>query len=255
MLTAIDHLVIVVPDLAAAIKTYRDLGFSVVPGGRHTGVGTDNALIVFRDASYLELVAFYEPRLDHRWWTPLQQGGGLIDFCLQTTDLLGDAAVLRAAGVDVGDPEPRHRRRPDGVEVRWTCALARGAHRGVAPFVLAEETARGERVPAPTPHANGVTGVGRVTVAVPDLDVVRRWYERALGGPGQDLAFPELGAAGARFAVGPHTFDFLAPTGAGPIRAWLNTRGASPYAATLVGAPRPVPLDLGRTWGARLALA
>jgi hypothetical protein len=24
---------------------------------------------------------------------------------------------------------------------------------------------------------------------------------------------------------------------------------------TLVGAPRPAPLDLGRTWGARLALA
>ena len=66
MLTAIDHLVIAVPDLAAAIKTYRDLGFSVVPGGRHTGVGTDNALIVFRDASYLELVGFYEPRPDHR---------------------------------------------------------------------------------------------------------------------------------------------------------------------------------------------
>jgi len=29
----------------------------------------------------------------------------------------------------------------------------------------------------------------------------------------------------------------------------------SPYAATLVGATRPAPLDLGRTCGARLALA
>ena len=103
MLRGIDHLVIVVPDLAAAIKTYRDLGFTVVAGGRHTGVGTDNALIAFRDSSYLELVGFYEPRPDHRWWAPLQTGGGLVDFCLRTDDLGGDAAVLRQAGVDMGD--------------------------------------------------------------------------------------------------------------------------------------------------------
>lgn len=255
MLTGIDHLVIAVPDLAAAIKTYRDLGFTVAAGGRHTGVGTDNALIVFRDGAYLELVGFYEPRPDHRWWTPLQQGGGLVDFCLQTTDLSADAERLRRAGVDMGEPEPRHRLRPDGVEVRWTCVLARGADRGVAPFLIDEETGRATRVPAASPHANGVTGIGRVTVAVPDLAPVRRWYAQALGAPGQDLACPELGAAGACFTIGPHTFEFLAPTGAGPIRAWLATRGASPYAVTLVGAPRSVPLDLARTWGARLALA
>ena len=227
----------------------------VVAGGRHTGVGTDNALIAFRDSSYLELVGFYEPRPDHRWWAPLQTGGGLVDFCLRTDDLGGDAAVLRQAGVDMGDLEPRHRVRPDGVEVRWVCALARGAHRGVAPFLLAEETGRDERVPGQRAHANGVTGIGRVTVAVHDLAVVRGWYAAALGAAGQHVPCPELGATGARFTIGAHTFELLAAAGAGPVRDWLAARGASPYAATLVGAARPIPLDLGRTWGARLALA
>jgi Glyoxalase-like domain len=255
MLRAIDHLVIAVPDLGGAMKTYRDLGFTVVAGGRHTGIGTDNALIAFRDSSYLELVGFHEPRPDHRWWAPLQQGGGLVDFCLQTDDLAGDAGVLRDAGVDMSELERRHRLRPDGVEVRWICALARGAHRGVAPFVIAEETGRDERVPRERTHANGVSGIGTVTVAVDDLMAVRGWYARALGTAGQDVACPELGAAGARFTIGPHRFEFLAPTGAGAVRQWLVSRGASPYAVTLVGAPRPTPLDLGRTWGARLALA
>jgi catechol 2,3-dioxygenase-like lactoylglutathione lyase family enzyme len=255
MLRGIDHLVIVVPDLAAAIKTYRDLGFTVVAGGRHPGVGTDNALIAFRDSSYLELVGFHEPRPDHRWWAPLQKGGGLVDFCLQTDDLAADVEVLRLAGVDMGEVERRHRRRPDGVEVRWVCALARGAHRGVAPFVIAEETGRDERVPHQRAHANGVTGIGRVSVAVQDLAAVRGWYQKALGVAGQDMACPELGAAGARFTIGPHTFEFLAATGAGAVRDWLAKRGASPYAATLAGAARAIPLDLGRTWGARLALA
>lgn len=226
MLTAIDHLVIVVPDLDAAIKTYRDLGFTVVAGGRHPGVGTDNALIAFRDSAYLELVGFHEPRPDHRWWAPLQKGGGLVDFCLQTDDFAGDADRLRRAGVDMGGP-----------------------------FVLAEETGRDERVPHERAHANGVTGIGRVTVVVRDLAAVRRWYGEALGVSGQDVACPELGATGARFPIGPHTFEFLAPTGAGAVRDWLAARGASPYAASLVGASRAVPLDLGRTWGARLALA
>ena len=88
-----------------------------------------------------------------------------------------------------------------------------------------------------------------------DLPTVRRWYATALGIPGEDLACPELGAAGARFTVGPHVFEFLAATGSGAIREWLARRGGSPYAATLTGAARAVPLDLGRTWGARLALA
>lgn len=255
MLRAIDHLVIAVPDLAAAVKTYRDLGFTVTAGGRHPGVGTDNALIVFRDGTYLELVGFHEPRPDHRWWEPLERGGGLIDFCLQTDDFVGDAAAFRRAGVDLGPSEPRRRVRPDGVEVRWTTALARGAHRGVAPFLLAEETGRDERVPRARAHANGVTGLGRVTVVVADLLTVRGWYAQLLGTAGEDVACPELGAAGARFGIGPHTFEFLAPTGAGAVRAWLAARGASPYAASLVGAPRPAPLDLDRTWGARLALA
>jgi catechol 2,3-dioxygenase-like lactoylglutathione lyase family enzyme len=255
MLRGIDHLVIVVPDLGAAVKTYRDLGFTVVAGGRHPGVGTDNALIAFRDSSYLELVGFHEPRPDHRWWAPLQNGGGLVDFCLQTDDLAGDAGAFRRAGVDMGDLERRQRTRPDGVEVRWLCTLARGAHRGVAPFLLAEESGRDARVPGQRAHANGVTGVGRLSVAVHDLAAVRGWYATVLGVPGQDVACPELGAAGARFTLGPHTFEFLAAAGAGAVRDWVAGRGASPYAATLVGAARPIPLDLGRTWGARLALA
>ncbi|HXD96933.1 MAG TPA: VOC family protein, partial [Candidatus Acidoferrum sp.] len=176
MLHGIDHLVITVPDLAAAIKTYRDLGFTVVAGGRHTGIGTHNALIAFRDSSYLELVGFYEPRPDHRWWAPLQKGGGLVDFCLQTDDLAGDTAALRRAGIDIGEPEHRDRKRPDGKEIRWVFSLARGAHRGVAPFIIADETGRDERVPRQRTHANGVTGVDSVTVAVDDVTRVRGWY-------------------------------------------------------------------------------
>ncbi len=256
MLTAIDHLVIVVRDLEKASDDYRSLGFTVVPGGRHPGVGTYNSLIAFADTSYVELIAFYELREDHRWWAPLQRGGGLVDFCLQTDDLEGGVRSLRRAGVDIGDPQPRERMRPDGVEVRWRFALARGAHRGVAPFIIAEVTDRDVRVPKEQRHANGVTGIGTVTVAVRDVATVRGWYAELLGQPGEDVRRPDIDGAGARFTVGPHTFDFVAPARErGPLVDWLAQRGPSPYAMTLEsGAGTPRMLDPSRTHGARIAL-
>jgi catechol 2,3-dioxygenase-like lactoylglutathione lyase family enzyme len=256
MLLGIDHLVIAVPSLETAAKDYGALGFTVVPGGRHTGIGTYNSLIAFQDGSYIELIGFYEPRPDHRWFAPLQQGGGLVDFCLQTDDLAGDTAALRRAGIDIGEPEHRDRKRPDGKEIRWVFSLARGAHRGVAPFIIADETGRDERVPRQRTHANGVTGVDSVTVAVDDVTRVRGWYAQVLRQPGVDVRRDELGAAGARFTIGPHIFDFLAPTTASsPLAAWLAARGPSPYAATLKAAGRSGPLDSAKTHGARLALA
>jgi catechol 2,3-dioxygenase-like lactoylglutathione lyase family enzyme len=255
MLQGIDHLVIAVRDLEAATRDYRDLGFTVVPGGRHTGIGTHNSLIAFRDGSYLELIAFYEPRDDHRWWAPLQKGGGLVDFCLQTDDLPGDTAALRRAGIDISEPEKRDRKRPDGKEIRWMFSLARGAHRGVAPFIIADATGRDERVPRERGHANGVTGIGTLTVAVDDVAHVRRWYGEVTKQSGAEVKRDELGAAGARFVIGPHTFDFVAPLApSSPLTAWLAARGPSPYAVTFTGGPAAV-LDLAKTHGARLALA
>src|SRR2546427_12496042 len=253
MLQGIDHIVIAVVDLAVASRNYEGLGFTVVPGGRHP-VGTHNALIAFADGAYIELIAFYEKNTPHKWWEPLQKGGGLVDFCMQTDDLLSDTAAFRKAGVDIDDPSPLSRVRPDGYQLTWVLSIPRGAHRGVAPFLIQDETPREERVPRQTTHPNGVTGIGTVTVAVPDVPPVARWYAEVLRRPGRDLERPEIDAAGGRFAVGSHTLDFVAPRGsAGPLTEWLVARGASPYAATFRG-PTPRTLDPANTLGARLTL-
>jgi hypothetical protein len=158
--------------------------------------------------------------------------------------------------VDIGDPEPRNRTRPDGVEVRWEFALARGPHRGVAPFIIADVTGRDVRVPSERSHANGATGVGTVTVAVSDIAPVRGWYAKVLGRPGEDIRRPDVAGTGVRFTIGPHTFDFVAPTDAhGPLADWLRRRGSSPYAVTLTGdASRPGILNLSKTHGAHLSI-
>jgi len=253
MLKGFDHIVIAVPDLEVARKSYEALGFTVVPGGRHP-VGTHNALVAFGDGSYVELIAFYEKNPAHKWWTPLQKGGGLVDFCMQTDDLAGDTAAFRRAGVAIDDPSPLSRVRPDGYRLAWVLSIPRAGQRGVAPFLIEDETPREERIPRQTTHANGVTGIGTVTVAVPDVAPVRTWYADVLGRPGRNVGRQDLDGEGVAFSVGPHTLEFVAPRGAGgPLRAWLQTRGASPYAATLA-AGRAIPLDPTKTLGAKLAL-
>ena len=57
----LDHIVIAVADLDTAIADFRSLGFTVQPGGRHPGRTSHNALIVFADGAYFELIAWTAP--------------------------------------------------------------------------------------------------------------------------------------------------------------------------------------------------
>ena len=254
MLLAIDHIVIAVRDLEAALRSYEQLGFTVVPGGRHP-VGTHNVLISFADGSYIEIIAFYRDNPDHRWWRPLQIGEGLVDFCMQTDDLAGDTGKLRGAGVAIDDPVPWSRARPDGYQLKWVLSLAREGHRGVAPFLIQDETPRPERVPQRYDHKNSATGIGTVTVAVEDLATVQRWYGTVLGYDGVSIKRHDLQAEGVRFQIGPHVFDFVKPvTEQGPLADWMKARGPSPFSATLrTSSEKRAPLDKILTHGAALS--
>jgi catechol 2,3-dioxygenase-like lactoylglutathione lyase family enzyme len=256
MLQGIDHIVIVVKDLDQAAKDYEQLGFTVVPGGKHP-VGSHNVLIALGDGSYIEIIAFYREAIDHRWWDPLQKGERLVDFCMQTNDLHGDTLKLRAAGVAINDPVPWSRTRPDGYELKWLLSLAQGSHRGVAPFLIQDVTPREERIPQTFDHKNGAIGIGTVTVAVEDLTAVQRWYDAVLGYHGTATANETLQAKGVGYQIGPHKLDFLMPLETqSPLINWLRTFGPSPDAATLRrNSPGPSAFDGKLTHGANLSFA
>jgi catechol 2,3-dioxygenase-like lactoylglutathione lyase family enzyme len=253
MLLGIDHIVIAVPDLEAATSNYRRLGFTVVPGGKHP-VGSHNSLIAFADGSYIELISFYRANPEHRWWAALKRGGGLVDFCMQTDDLLGDTAKLRDAGVHIDDPVPWSRTRPDGYQLKWLLSLARVEHLGVAPFLIQDETPREERVPRETRHENGAAGIGAVTVALNDSAPVSRWYEAVLGSAGTRIERRDIAATGCAFKIGPHRLEYIAPLSADSLLYdWLQARGPSPFSATLRGRKGSAQLDRSFTCSAALS--
>ena len=146
MIQGIDHIVVVVKDLDQAAKDYEQLGFTVVPGGQHP-VGSHNALIPFRDGSYLEIIAFYREALDHRWWEPLRQRRTLRRFLFSDRRSARRYRKLRTPALRSTTRYLGHARRPDGYELKWLLSLATGSHRGVAPFLIEDVTPRSERIP------------------------------------------------------------------------------------------------------------
>jgi len=254
MLKGIDHVVIAVPDLERAVADFSALGFTVVRGGRHTGLGTHNALVAFADGAYFELIAFLVEASPHPWFTAVRKGGGLTDFCMQTDDLDADADAFMQAGARIGEPFAMQRERPDGYIVKWVLAIAQPPLAGAVPFLIKDSTPRDERVPRDRNHRNGAAGIRTLTVAVDDAAAVSTVYARVLAAHGAEIQRDDLGAAGVRFVVGPHELQFVAPlSNDGALAQWLRNRGPSPYEVTLRGgSAAPSPIDAALAAGARI---
>ncbi|TKY88598.1 hypothetical protein EX895_002587 [Sporisorium graminicola] len=111
---ALDHLILLVNDpqtassqrtsaLEHAVLVFSELGFQVVRGGTHADGLTSNALIVFPDGVYIELIQFepapapgsvenqqgFEARRKQHWWYHCRKGW--IDWCL--ADGISDGAI------------------------------------------------------------------------------------------------------------------------------------------------------------------
>jgi catechol 2,3-dioxygenase-like lactoylglutathione lyase family enzyme len=189
VLTRLDHLVILVRDLDRAVCGYEELGFAVTPGGEHADGLTRNALIPFKDGSYLELIAFVDPEdpRDNVWgWRRfLSSGGGLIDYCAASDDFAADVRRLGGRDFGVEGPTDGGRRLPDGRKIRWLIVRIRQEGR-LLPFLIEDLTPREMRVPngLSAEHPNGALGIRNLKIAVPDAEGALRARATLTGSSG-----------------------------------------------------------------------
>lgn len=142
--TELDHLLVAVPALEDAIERFgRRLGVSPEPGGRHARWGTRNALLSFGGRRYLEIIAPDpqapdEARLLGESTFGFQRSAAprVVGWCAAANDLPARREAARAAGVDIGEPIPGGRERPDGTTVRWTITPPRFLGDGLVPFFI-----------------------------------------------------------------------------------------------------------------------
>ncbi len=215
---------ILVRELERAVRGYERLGFTVTRGGEHADGLTRNALVSFADGSYLELVAFLDPRdpRDNVWgWRPfLSSGGGLIDYCAASDDLGADTRGLEADGFVVDGPTEGGRRLPDGTEIRWRMARVRQEGR-LLPFLIEDLTPRSLRVPggSAAEHQNGATGVSRLELRVHDARAAARSVGALVGRP----VLPDEPLRLGPCTLVPRASERLDAGEAGPQAIWLAT--------------------------------
>ena len=265
MSLALDHIVIAVADLDCAMADYRALGFQVLPGGQHPGRTSHNALVVFADGAYLELIAWRAPAPEERWYRTLSaHGEGLVDYALLPADTAQALAQARARGLHtLTGPLDGGRLRPDGAQLRWQ--TARHATPDV-PFLCGDLTPRALRVPEGSvrQHPNGAQRVAEVTVAVHNLDATLARYRALLGAQADGAAATmEESIHSARIPLGGVTLVLQSPapnaTGESPaaqaLRERLSTRGEGPCAFTLRSDQHALPTtpNLSATHGVALA--
>jgi catechol 2,3-dioxygenase-like lactoylglutathione lyase family enzyme len=237
MLTRIDHVMICVPDLPRAIDTYTRMGFNIYPGGVHTGKGTENA-IAFHREDYLELLGVR----DRAEYLAASAGGGLLDYLarggglryvvVQSDDLAADVAAMRARGVEVSDPGEGGRRTPGGQELRWK--MAQLGPRNPLPLAFVHHLTpldeRRRQVARAGDHPNGVLGVERAYIAVPDVAAAAQTYSRVLGMPVPRIERGNVIKADmAVFDLGPTGLGVAQPAEPGPAAEALGRQGPGPF--------------------------
>jgi catechol 2,3-dioxygenase-like lactoylglutathione lyase family enzyme len=196
MVTGIDHLVIAVPDLAAAAHELEErAGLSVTGGGRHEGGGTANQIAFLADGAYLELIAVEDREAALQ--TPVgaaavaqleTRGAGLATFALLDDQLEATVPLLQANGSSIGPVQRGSRRRPDGELVEWAIAAPEPIGQDGVPFLIRHAYTGAEWGPEALAsrrefvHAIGSPVVlARLDLATPDPPELAARYLRELG--------------------------------------------------------------------------
>ncbi|HEX2914164.1 MAG TPA: VOC family protein [Chloroflexia bacterium] len=260
MIRRVDHVVILVNDLAAASNDYTNLGFNVIPGGEHADGATHNALVAFADGSYLELIAFKQPAEQHRWWRYTSVGEGFVDFALLPESIESDMAEAQSRGLPLAGPAAGGRARPDGQQIQWQLGTPTTTD---LPFLCADVTDRSLRVPAGEAviHANGANGMAALTVVVGDLEASVTRYRALLGLEPATMPSPDASVPRTVSFILDDTRLILAQPSPEDIDqnmlAYLNQHGEGPYALALYSANvggGPGKLNTALTHGAWLEL-
>ena len=256
----LDHIVIAVSDLDAALADYGTLGFTVIRGGEHANGVTHNVLVVFQDGAYLELIAWKRPDPSFRWSNVYHSAGeGFVDHALLPDDIEAVVKGAQSRGLDIESPVAGGRLRPDGAKLEWKTARSPGSD---VPFLCGDVSPRALRVPEGDVrrHPNGVTGVASLTLAVTDVEASAERYKALLGQPGAaPVTSATIEGSPARVAslkLGNGSEVILAqPTGGeGPLAASLRDRGQGPFAVAFKAARAVGALDPELTHGARLSI-
>ncbi len=252
----IDHVVIVVKNLDDAVKEFKKLGFTVIPGGKHADNFDHNALIPFSDGSYIEL---YSPvqtsmgsqlqelkkqnKLDAftsnlnaikaRFIDHIASGEGIMDFAISAPHLNLQQIIASQQNQTLVGPIRMDRIRPDDKKIVWDVAVPKN---NSLPFLITDITPKSWRTlkDQSITQQNGVTGIAEILIIVPDLKKAVMEYQIVLNMKPLTINISTQNVKSAIFKIGKVNVILMQPTDkTSKFYQNLVTRGAGPYDLTL----------------------
>lgn len=242
----LDHVIISVQDLEAAIERYKQLGFNAFYGGKHGDGLTHNGLIVFADGSYLELIALVNPAEFEKaaFKQLIREEEGYTGYALLSDNIDSDIQAMQQQGIQTNAIRAGSRQRGDGALLKWRMAKVGTI---MAPFIIQDETARKLRVPddaATTTHPNGVQGITDVTILAQDFGTRVAHYSALLG------TMAQMSGDVAIFVIDGTTLTIRPPQD--DIEQHYAVHfGAVPFQLTLTTSTTPTSITADAAHGAR----
>ena len=184
----IDHVTLAASTLDSLVESFTAAGMAPDYGGAHSNRITHMSLLGFDDGSYIELISTISPGTSApRWGRHIAMDGGPCAWAVEVRDIAGHAARIANAGIPVDGPTYVHRERPDGLLVEWDLAFVGEEDPGALhPFLIEDRTPKELRVGVSESVRDGpLTGVAKVVIAVPDLEMASEMFQRVY-----DLAPP-----------------------------------------------------------------
>ncbi len=185
-ITGIDHAIVGVRDLENARETWRRLGFTLSPRGRHLEQPTGNYCVMF-PSDYIELLGIVDTGPSaHRLDSFLAWREGLMGIAFAPAGSAEEArAMLVDRGLHPAEPRPLARQieLPEGVALpRFTLvSLPPEETPGLDCFLCAHLTPELMRRPEWLRHPNGANGIAAVHILVASTAALLPAYDRLFG--------------------------------------------------------------------------
>src|SRR5437763_10075283 len=189
MLTALDHVIIGVNDLAQATSVFSEkIGLVPRGGGSHRSGGTANRIILIGD-TYLELITIQRPaEAQQSMRDRLAKGDGYLNFALSSNDIEADTRDMVLRGVSVIGPLPGQLKASNGQTRGWSRThVERPDLAQRYPFIIQHDSTGEERRlhlagwTEPPAHPIGAVQILNVTIAASDLAEATSRFERIYG--------------------------------------------------------------------------
>ncbi len=241
----IDHILIVVRDLTAASRTYREkLGFILESGSRFPS-GVENQVVLLHEREYLELLAIYNRQTGHADIAEFEQflsrGEGPFGFGIRVSSAEETASYLRREGVEAKGPLPGTTTYP-GIEesppVLWKFVQVKTGRKYIDDVIFFVEYVQGayrefrsrhpelpDHEAAPPVHRNSAFAGLHPWLAVAGLQEAAATYEK-IGFPKiRQAKFDRLKGDAVEVRIGQNSLVIVgSEVAGGPVRDFLRQR-------------------------------